>query len=267
MAEFETIIGIDIGSAAVSLAEIDPEGHLVQWVYDFHHGHADDRLKGLLGRFDLSRVAGIAATASTPSSINVPHRWDNQVAAIAAARHLYPRARSILIIGAEKFGLIQMDRQGNYRTFRANTGCAAGTGSFLDQQARRLKLENTAALSALARANTGAIPKIASRCAVFAKTDLAHAQQEGYLLEEICDGLCHGLAKNVVDVLFSGQTPLGPVLLTGGVARNRAVVAHLRKLIELELIVAELPCEAAGAALCLSGRQDRAKRTRPFSAE
>ena len=132
----------------------------------------------------------------------------------------YPQARSILIIGAEKFGLIQLDRQGNYRTFRANTGCAAGTGSFLDQQALRLKLENTAALSALAQRNTGAIPKIASRCAVFAKTDLVHAQQEGYLLEEICDGLCYGLAKNVVDVLFSGQTPLGPVLLTGGVAKQ-----------------------------------------------
>jgi predicted CoA-substrate-specific enzyme activase len=265
MAGSETIIGIDVGSAAISLAAIGPDGNLIRWVYDFHHGHAGDRLKGMLGRLDLSRVSDFAATASCPSSINVPHRWDNQVAAIAAARHFYPRARSILNIGAEKFGLIQMDLQGNYRTFRANTGCAAGTGSFLDQQAQRLKLENTAALSALARANTGAVPKIASRCAVFAKTDLAHAQQEGYLLEEICDGLCRGLAKNVVDVLFSGQTPLGPVLLTGGVARNPAVVGHLRDLIDLELIVAELPCEAAGAALCLWDRPDRVQRTRPIS--
>jgi len=267
MAGSETIIGIDIGSAAVSLAEIDPQGNLVKWGYEFHHGHADDLLKRMLGGFDLSRVAGIAATASSPSSINVPRRCDNQVAAIAAARRYYPRARSILIIGAEKFGLIQLDRQGNYRAFRANTGCAAGTGSFLDQQAMRLKLDNAAALSALARANTGAIPKIASRCAVFAKTDLVHAQQEGYLLEEICDGLCHGLAKNVVDVLFSGQTPLGPVLLAGGVARNPAVAGHLRDLIDLELIVADLPCEAAGAALCLSGRQDRVEQTRPISVE
>jgi predicted CoA-substrate-specific enzyme activase len=267
MAGSETIIGIDIGSAAISLAEIDPDGNLIKWVYDFHHGHADNQLKGMLGRFDLSRVSDIAATASCPISIRGVHRWDNNVAAIAAAKHFYPRARSILIIGAEKFGLIQMDREGDYRTFRANTGCAAGTGSFLDQQALRLKLENTAALSALAQANTGAVPKIASRCAVFAKTDLAHAQQEGYLLEEICDGLCHGLAKNVVDVLFSGQTPLGPVLLTGGVARNPAVVGHLRDLIDLELIVAELPCEAAGAALCLSARQDRVNRTQPFSPE
>lgn len=188
MAAPENILGIDIGSVALAVAEIDPAGRLIKSFYDFHHGHTDDRLKRALAQFDLSRIAGIAATASTPPTVKVTHRYDNRVAALAAARSLYPEARSILIIGAEKFGLIQLDRLGNYRTFRANTGCAAGTGSFLDQQALRLKLENTAALSALAQRNTGAIPKIASRCAVFAKTDLAHAQQEGYGLEEICAG-------------------------------------------------------------------------------
>ncbi len=267
MAESETILGIDIGSASVNLAEIDAHGKVIKSAYGFHRGHVDDFLDGLLGRFDLSRIAGIAATASTPSSVKALHRCDNRVAAIAAARHFYPRARSVLIIGAEKFGLIQLDRQGNYRTFRANTGCAAGTGSFLDQQALRLKLENSAVLSDLARSNTGAVPAIASRCAVFAKTDLAHAQQEGYLLAEICDGLCHGLAQNVVDVLFSGQTPMGPVLLTGGVARNHAVIGHLRDLTRLELIVAKLPCEAAGAALSLLERQDRPKPSKPLTAQ
>jgi predicted CoA-substrate-specific enzyme activase len=265
MAAPETILGIDIGSAAVSLAEINPDGNLIKSVYGFHHGHADDYLKGVLDRFDLSRIAGLTATASTPSSVKVLYRCDNRVAAIAAARHFYPRARSILIIGAEKFGLIQLDRRGDYRTFRTNTGCASGTGSFLDQQALRLKLENTAALSDLAQANTGTVPKIASRCAVFAKTDLAHAQQEGYLLEEICDGLCRGLAQNVVDILFSAQTPRGPVLLTGGVSRNNAVITHLRDLTDLELIVAEIPCEAVGAALCLLGRKDSLKLSKPLT--
>ncbi|MEJ2659126.1 MAG: acyl-CoA dehydratase activase [Desulfobacteraceae bacterium] len=267
MATPENSVGIDIGSAALSVVEIAPTGKLIKVVYGFHHGHADDHLKRALNRFDWSNVAGVAATAATPATVNVPDRYDNQVAAVTAARHFYPRARSILIIGAEKFGLIQLDRHGHYRTFRTNTGCAAGTGSFLDQQALRLKLENTAALGELARRNSGALPKIASRCAVFAKTDLAHAQQEGYRLEEICDGLCYGLAKNVVDVLFSGQTPLGPVLLTGGVAQNIAVAGHLRDLIGLEIIVAQLPCEAAGAALCLLDRKDRKKLSKPLSAK
>ena len=86
-------------------------------------------------------------------------------------------------------------------------------------------------------------------------------------MEEICDGLCYGLARNVVDVLFSGQTPLGPVLLTGGVANNPAVAQHIRDLIGLALIVARYSCEALGAALCLLGQADRQTRVQPLSVE
>jgi predicted CoA-substrate-specific enzyme activase len=261
------ILGIDIGSTALSVAEIDPHGRVINTAYDCHHGNVQACLKTTLEPFEVSRKAGIAATTSSPANLTVPQRYDNRVALMAAARHLYPLARSILVIGAEKFGLIQLDRQGNYRTYRANTGCAAGTGSFLDQQARRLNLPSAAALSELAQSNRGSLPKIASRCAVFAKTDLVHAQQEGHGLAEICDGLCHGLAKNVVDVLFSGQTPLGPVLLTGGVAKNPAVAAHIRSLIGLELMVAEEPCEAVGAALCLLGQKERPNSAPPMGAD
>ncbi len=251
MAKFPAILGIDIGSVAIAAAQIDIGGGLVKKACCIHHGHPQESLKHLLGQFDLSHVAAIAATTSTPQTVKAAGRYDGRVAVMAAARKFYPQTRSILIIGAEKFGLIQLDSQGNYHTFRANTGCAAGTGSFLDQQALRLKLPNTAALSALARDNTGTVAKIASRCAVFAKTDLVHAQQDGYRLEEICDGLCYGVAKNVVDVLFSGQRPLGPVLVTGGVAENPVVISHIQQLIGLEVIVARVPCGAAGAALCL----------------
>ena len=262
-----TILGIDIGSTALSVAQIDLSGNLVASNYGFHHGEGAACLKLLLENFDRSHIVGIAATASTPSFVRATSRYDNRVAIMAAARRFYPQARSILSIGGEKFGLIQLDQQGNYRTFRANSGCAAGTGSFLDQQALRMKLENTQALGALAQRNTGIVPKIASRCAVFAKTDLAHAQQEGYRPEQICDGLCYGLAKNVVDVLFSGQTPLGPVLLAGGVANNPAVAAHLRDLIGLDLIVAQHPCEAVGAALCLRDEEDRPQVDHEITAE
>ena len=41
-----------------------------------------------------------------------------------------------------------------------------------------------------------------TRCAVFARTDLVHAQQAGYSLPEICDGLCRGLAQNIADTLL-----------------------------------------------------------------
>ncbi len=121
----DNIVGIDIGSSAISVAEINPNGECVKSTYCSHHGQVDDHLKRVLNQFDLPRIKRIAATTSTPSTVKVLHRYDNRVAIMAAARRYYPQARSILNIGAEKFGLIQLDRKGNYRTFRANSGCAA----------------------------------------------------------------------------------------------------------------------------------------------
>ena len=97
-------------------------------------------------------------------------------------------------------------------------------------------------------ANRGEIPKIASRCAVFAKTDLSHAQQEGFSLAEICDGLCFGLARNIVDTLFTGGGAAAPLIMSGGVSLNRAVVGHLSSLIGMPIVVdAYSPCTGPSA--------------------
>ncbi|MDH5590082.1 MAG: acyl-CoA dehydratase activase, partial [Gemmatimonadota bacterium] len=128
---------------------------------------------------------------------------------------------------------------------------------FVDQQARRLNLDGAEALAALALSNGEPPPRIASRCAVFAKTDLAHAQQEGHTLEAICDGLCLGVARNIVDTLFTGEAVHAPVLVVGGVARNSAVMGHLRELTGLEMVVnATLPMGALGAALKAGEERD-----------
>jgi predicted CoA-substrate-specific enzyme activase len=241
---------MDVGAVSVSAVEVGFDGEVLRTFYELHHGEIESTLSDVLGRLDLSRIGTLASTTSTPSFIQVDRCYDNQICLITAARRFFPLARSILVVGGERFGLVRFDENGRYLSFRSNPLCAAGTGSFLDQQARRLNLKSTQALATLALANTETPPKIASRCAVFAKTDLVHAQQEGHQLEAICDGLCLGVAKNIVDTLFKGATILGPILVVGGVARNDAVVRHLRALMAQELIVEEeLPVGAAGAAL------------------
>ncbi|MGD8646815.1 MAG: acyl-CoA dehydratase activase [Desulfobacterales bacterium] len=245
------ILGIDIGSVSICIAEISPEKEVIATAYRFHQGAIIDTLKAMLGGVNLSEIWAVAATTSTPPILKVNRTYDNRVSIITACRHFHEKLGSILLVGGEKFGLIQFDPNGNYLHFKANTSCAAGTGSFLDQQAARLNLAGIAQLSEIAFTNTGVIPKIASRCAVFAKTDLVHAQQEGYTLAEICDGLCHGLAKNIVDTAFAGEKPNGPVIFTGGVSRNRAVVRHIEEMIDCKVTVEKTLYGAAGAALNL----------------
>jgi predicted CoA-substrate-specific enzyme activase len=257
------ILGVDIGSVCISIAEISPEREICRTTYQFHNGNIAETFAGMMTDVDEGRICGIAATSSTPSVIEATRRYDNRVAVIEAARHFHHKIGAILIVGGEAFGLIGFDENGRYRSFRTNTSCAAGTGSFLDQQARRLNLESTEALSEKAFSNRGSVPKIASRCAVFAKTDLVHAQQEGYTLEEICDGLCYGLAKNIVDTLSLDRERSNPVIFTGGVSRNRAVVQHIRSISGKEIIVDETGVYGAiGAAfLMLAGwREEYAVR-------
>ena len=144
-------------------------------------------------------------TLSGPEIVRQASRYDTQIWMIAAVRHYHREVGSILYVGGENFGLITFNEEGDYERYRSNTSCAAGTGSFLDQQAQRLNLKSIDILSTIAFCNQENAPRIATRCAVFAKTDLTHAQQEGYSIAQISDGLCEGLAKNVIDTLMPDQ--------------------------------------------------------------
>ena len=244
-------LGIDIGSVSIAIAQVDDKGDIIRTFYDFHEGSIAPKLTSFLNDINLSLLRGVGFTSSTPSVIQNGTKIDSRIAYITAAKHFHPQLQSLLIIGAEKFGLATFDQNGEYRSFKSNSSCAAGTGNFLDQQAERLNLRDISEFSTMAYENTGSFPKIASRCAVFAKTDLIHAQQEGYSLGEICDGLSYGLAKNIVDTVFQQINDSSNIIAAGGVALNKAVISHIEELTNLKIIADEYAhvYGAIGAAL------------------
>lgn len=236
-----TVLGIDIGSVSVGLVQLTTDKRVLDTAYAFHGGDMAGTLFRLAAGFDLSMPVWVAATAAAPETLRAAARFNSQICCIAAARHRHPGVRAILSVGGEKFHLIRLGDDGGYLGSRGNTSCAAGTGAFLDQQARRLNLSGADELSRQALRNTGPRPRIASRCAVFAKTDLTHAQQEGHSLAAICDGLCHGLARNITDTVLSGAPIPSPLLFCGGVARNSAVRRYLTTLSGLTVSVPGKP--------------------------
>ena len=246
-----TILGIDIGSVSISVAELTLSKKIKKTAYILHQGDILSGLQDAITHFKLPGDYWVSATSSTPAAIKASSSFDNRVSLIEAVRHFHPEIKSILQIGGEKFSLICFDGKGNYQNCKSNTSCAAGTGSFLDQQAKRLNLAGIEELSQMASENRGQIPRIASRCSVFAKTDLVHAQQEGYSLNEICDGLCSGLAKNIVDTLFGSMKPQGPMIVGGGVSKNMSVLRHIRQVTGVDIIIDPLSYlyDAVGAAL------------------
>jgi len=232
-------LGIDIGSVTISIVKVNNKKEIVQSSYIFHEGQVVLHLKDALSQYNLADIKAVAVTSSTPKIIHTENIFDNRVCFIQASKEIFPDAEALLIVGGEKFGLALFDENKNYRSYKSNSSCAAGTGSFLDQQSRRLNIESISKFSELAFQNVGNFPKIASRCAVFAKTDLIHAQQEGYKLSEICDGLCHGLAKNIIDTVFTNVKGLSKLVFAGGVAQNKAVVKHIESITGIKLITHE----------------------------
>jgi activator of 2-hydroxyglutaryl-CoA dehydratase len=153
-------------------------------------------------------------------------------AAVRGINLLHADVRTIFEIGGEtsRFVRVEPDPASGVLgivDYGNNGDCAAGTGSFLDQQAGRLqvRVEEIAELVE----DTARAAQIAGRCSVFAKSDMIHAQQKGYGPAEVLQGLCNAVASNFRSAVARGREPVAPVAVLGGVAANDAVVRGLRE--------------------------------------
>ena len=99
-------LGIDIGSVSIAVALMDHEQRLLHHGYTFHKGRITEHLLEFLKDIEPSSVSTIAYTSSCPSIIKYGQKFDSRIAYISAAKHFHPGIQSLLIIGAEKFGLV-----------------------------------------------------------------------------------------------------------------------------------------------------------------
>ncbi|MBS3906922.1 MAG: CoA activase, partial [Syntrophaceae bacterium] len=162
------------------------------------------------------------------------HFVNEIIAQARAVQHFYPEIRTIIDIGGEDSKLIFIEEEnGHFKIsdFSMNTLCAAGTGSFLDQQANRLGLtiEEFGGL-ALKSKNP---PRIAGRCSVFAKSDMIHLQQIATPDYDIVAGLCFALARNFKSNIGKGKMFVKPISFQGGVAANVGMRKAFQDVLEL----------------------------------
>ena len=202
-------------------------------------------------------------------------RWSldrvNEFKAVAAASgFLHPEVATIFEMGGESSKFLRLEPdpasgRNSILDYETNGDCAAGTGSFIDQQATRLRydVEEVGAIACSAPSAA----RVAGRCSVFAKSDMIHAQQKGYAPPQILRGLCDAVARNFKGSITKGKPAVPPVAFIGGLARNAGVVQALRELFtfdDRQLFVPEAYAwfGAIGAALLLSeGTNGRAGGT------
>jgi len=238
-------LGIDVGSITTKMVVMDEADEVLEKVYLRNNGRPLEAIQqGLeilssqLGRGDS--IDGVAATGSARHLAAYFVGADlvkNEITAHSiAVIDLFPEAKTIFEIGGQDSKVIVL-RSGVVVDFAMNTVCAAGTGSFLDQQAARLGLsiEEFGRLALKAKHPV----RVAGRCTVFAETDMIHKQQIGHSVEDIIGGLCDSLVKNYLNNVCRGKELLPPMVFQGGVAANPGIRKALESELETDLIVPE----------------------------
>jgi predicted CoA-substrate-specific enzyme activase len=219
-----------------------------------------DLLKELYEHVPEENVEGIRVTGSGSQLLAklMGIYFENEFRAVAKGiRIFYPEVRTVFEMGGESSKYIRLEPSNESRylgitDYSSSGDCAAGTGSFIDQQATRLlyKIEEVGPIAC----GASCAARVAGRCSVFAKSDMIHAQQKGYTTDQILNGLCEAVARNFKSSIVKGRDVVTPVAFIGGVAQNEAVrnaMAEAFKLEHDELLVPELHAwlGALGAAV------------------
>ncbi len=245
-------LGIDVGSVAAKAVVLDKTDNIIEHRYTRTKGQPIETilavLEDVLARYSADTFKLAAATGTggrlIADLLGIPF-VNEIIAQTAGTVRFYPEVKTILEIGGEDSKLIIVEKGSpdalpKVTDFTMNGVCAAGTGSFLDQQASRMgiPIEQFGDV-ALKSAHP---PRIAGRCSVFAKTDMIHLQQVGTPVHDIVAGLCFAMVRNFQGNVVRGRDLLKPVSLQGGVAANKGIrraILEVMQLGESELIVPE----------------------------
>lgn len=235
----QCILGIDTGSVSVKIAVLDKNKKILETFYERSKGVPLNKIKEIFNKIkDKYEVLGVGITGSARFFIGKIIGADlikNEITAHASAlSRLYPKARTVIEIGGQDSKII-IFRNGVPVDFAMNSVCAAGTGSFLDQQASRLgiPIEEFGRIALKSKKNLS----LGGRCTVFAESDMIQKQQAGYELKDIINGLCNNLVKNYLNNVAKGKDLEKPYVLIGGVAANPAIVRAFKNQLKSDIII------------------------------
>lgn len=257
-------MGIDVGSITTKMVVMDEGDEILSKVYLRNSGRPIEAIQQGMREVlaQLGQAVSIDGVATTGSARHLAAYLvgadliKNEITAHSVAViGLFPDTKTIVEIGGQDSKVIVL-RNGVVVDFAMNTVCAAGTGSFLDQQAARLgiSIEEFGTLSLKANQSV----RIAGRCTVFAESDMIHKQQMGHSVEDIVAGLCDSLVKNYLNNVCRGKEILSPIVFQGGVAANQGIQKAIERELDTSLIIPE-HFDVMGAI----GAAQLVKRARP----
>jgi predicted CoA-substrate-specific enzyme activase len=247
----EAALGIDVGSVTTKMVLLDAQAgqdnelKVLAKTYLPTSGRPLEAIAAGLRDIESTapegiRIRAVGSTGSGRALCSAYVGGDvvrNEISAqAAAATWLEPDVDTIFEIGGQDSKYIRLDK-GVIVDFAMNKVCAAGTGSFLEEQAHRLgvAIEDFGDLALSAPAPV----KMGERCTVFMQSDLVHYQQQGVDKADLSAGLCHSIVANYLNKVVE-QRPVGrKVFFQGGTALNQGITAAFAKVLERDIVVPE----------------------------
>ncbi len=249
--------GIDIGSITAKAALIRDRILIGTQVIPtgYHHLNAGQKVfDAVLTSNGVARsdVARIVSTGYGRNSVSFADKTATEILCHAIGAHfLNPDIRGVIDVGGQDSKAILINANGQMDNFAMNDKCAAGTGRFLEVMANALEIPLNE-LDDYDRAARKPV-QISSICTVFAESEVISmiAQQEKR--ENIIAGI-HDSAAARVAILASKIKLAPPVMMTGGVAKNRGMVRALENRLGFQLTCGDYAQEngAIGAAVLAS---------------
>ena len=275
-------LGLDIGTSTIKLVVFE-DGLITKRSIKKHYGKVLSVLKNMLEETLINpdeRVAMCVTGSNAQALLSVEDEipYLGYIPAVTeGVKRQIPNVGCVIEIGSQGARFIT-NLENQAPEFAVNEHCAGGTGSFFEDQMSRLglKIEDYSTLVKKAQS----VPRLSGRCAVFAKTDIIHRQQEGVSTPDILLGLCYALVRNYKATIVKNLPIKKPIVFCGGVTQNEGMEKAIRDVFELqedELIVPDdaLFTAAIGSAIHASGRLEadgccdlkRAERDSDYSEE
>ncbi len=233
-------VGIDIGSITVKCAVIkdneilatslDLTGFDVKKAWNKVFYDTINKANILEKQIDY-----IISTGYGRESVDIADKKITEITCHGAGAHfLDPRVRTVIDIGGQDSKAISLDKNGRILDFVMNDKCAAGTGRFLEVMARAMgvDLKEFGNLSLEAKDPV----KISSLCTVFAESEVITMVSKGKKREDIIAGIHNSIASRTFSMANRLQIS-PPIMLTGGVAKNKGLVKALEKKFAQDIIV------------------------------
>jgi benzoyl-CoA reductase subunit D len=233
-----------IASRAQAISGFDPTKAAEQAV--------DEALKQI--NLKLSDIAGFAATGSAMDMAPYAASTASMMGADAKAGvFLFPKARTIIDVGAEEARAVKCDERGVMVDFVVNERCAAGAGAFIEAMARALevKLEDMGPLALKAERAS----PINASCVIFGESDVVSLIHRQESKPEIARAVYDAMADRISSMIHR----LGlnqDIVLVGGVAKDVGFVASLNRKLGVNVLIPDYPeyAGALGAAITAATR-------------